>query len=161
MNVDVKGDTAAVKKLCKGIDVEKVWAACKLARSCGVHIEITTLVIPTVNDADATLRGIAERIATDLGREVPWHISGYYPAYKFTAPPTPIRTLERVWQIGKDAGLQFVYVGNVPGHRYDNTYCPACGALLIRRLGFDVLSNVMRDGKCPQCEQPIAGVWGQ
>ena len=92
---------------------------------------------------------------------MPWHVSGYYPAHKFTAPPTPIRTLERVWQIGKDAGLQFVYVGNVPSHRYDNTYCPACGALLIRRLGFDVLSNVMRDGKCPQCEQPIAGVWGQ
>lgn len=160
MNVDIKGDTAAVRKHCKGIDVEKVWAACKLARSRGVHIEITTLAIPTVNDADTALRGIAERIVNELGRNVPWHVTGYYPAYKFTAPPTPIRTLERAWQIGKDAELNFVYIGNVPGHRYDNTNCPGCGALLIERLGFDVLLNTIRHGRCPQCEQRVAGVWG-
>lgn len=160
MNVDVKGDAAAVKRFCKGIDVEKVWAACQLARSRGIHVEITTLVIPTANDADATLREIAARIFTDLGCAVPWHVSGYYPAYKFTAPPTPIRTLERAWQIGKDAGLEFVYIGNVPGHRYDNTYCPTCGTLLIQRLGFDVLRNALRDGRCPKCAREIAGVWG-
>lgn len=160
MNVDVKGDAAAVKRFCKGIDVEKVWAACKLARSRGVHIEITTLVIPTVNDTDATLSGIAERVVTDLGPEVPWHVSGYYPAYKFTAPPTSIRTLERAWQIGRDAGLNFVYIGNVPGHEYDNTRCPACNTLLIRRLGFDVLENRVRNGRCPKCGRYVAGVWG-
>jgi pyruvate formate lyase activating enzyme len=160
MNVDVKGDAVAVKKFCKGIDLEKVWVACKLARSRGVHIEITTLVIPTVNDSDATLHGIAQRVVTDLGREVPWHVSGYYPAYQFTAPPTPIRTLERAWQIGKDAGLEFVYVGNVPGHGYDNTRCPACNSLLIRRIGFDVLENRVRRGRCSRCGRHIAGVWG-
>jgi pyruvate formate lyase activating enzyme len=159
MNVDVKGDAVAVKKLCKGIDVDKVWAACRLARSRGVHIEITTLVIPTVNDADATLRGIAVRIVDELGPEVPWHVTGYYPAYKFNAPPTSSRTLERAWRIGRSAGLEFVYIGNVPGHRYDNTYCPACGTLLIERLGFDVLLNAVRDGRCPRCERSIAGVW--
>jgi pyruvate formate lyase activating enzyme len=160
MNVDVKGDAAAVKNFCKGVDVEKVWGTCKLARSRGVHIEITTLVIPTVNDSDTTLRGIAARIASDMGAEVPWHVSGYYPAYRFTAPPTPIRTLERAWQIGKDAGLEFVYIGNAPGHHCDNTYCPACGALLIRRVGFDVRLNALHDGRCPQCGWRIAGVWG-
>jgi pyruvate formate lyase activating enzyme len=159
MNVDLKGDAAAVRRFCQGIDVEKVWAACKLARSRGIHLEITTLVIPTVNDADATLRGIAQRIVTDLGREVPWHVTGYYPAYHSTAPPTPIQTLERAWQIGKDAGLKFVYVGNVPGHTYDDTCCPACNMLLIRRAGFDVLENRLQDGHCPRCGRTVAGVW--
>ncbi len=160
MNVDVKGDAEVLKRFCKMIDVEKVWAACKLARSRGMHIEITTLVIPTVNDSDAVLRGIAERMVAELGREVPWHVSGYCPAYKFTAPPTPLRTLERVWAIGREAGLAFVYIGNVPGHPYDNTYCPLCGTLLISRLGFDVVQNTLRAGRCPRCTEPVAGVWG-
>jgi pyruvate formate lyase activating enzyme len=159
MNVDIKGDAAAVKKFCKMVDVEKVWATCKLARSRDVHVEITTLVIPTVNDSDATLREIAQRIATELGREVPWHVSGYYPAWKFTAPPTPIRTLERAWEIGKQAGLEFVYIGNVASHRYDNTYCPSCGALLIERVGFNLVRNSLSTGQCPQCRRSIAGVW--
>jgi pyruvate formate lyase activating enzyme len=161
MNVDVKGDAVAVRKYCKGIDVDKVWAVCKLARSRGVHIEVTTLVIPIVNDSDAVLRSIAERVVNDLGPDVPWHVTGYYPAYKFTAPPTSIRTLERAWRIGKDAGLKFVYVGNVAGHRYDDTYCPTCNTLLIRRRGFDVLLNAVRRGQCPRCNHPIAGVWGE
>lgn len=161
MNVDVKGDAQAVRRFCKGVDVDRVWAICRLARAQGVHIEITTLVIPTVNDAEAVLREIASRIVAELGPDVPWHVSGYYPAYRFHAPPTPVRTLERAWRIGKDAGLEFVYVGNVPGHPYDNTICPACGALLIRRLGFEVLLNAVRDGRCPQCARPIAGVWAK
>jgi pyruvate formate lyase activating enzyme len=159
MNVDVKGDATAVRKFCKGVDVEKVWAICKIARLHGVHIEITTLVVPGVNDWDMALGNIAQRIVNDLGAAVPWHVTAYYPAYKFAAPPTPIRTLERAWQIGKDAGLQFVYTGNVPGHPHDNTYCPACGALLIQRFGFDVLSNAVGIGRCSKCGQPIEGVW--
>lgn len=161
MNVDVKGDATSVKKFCKGVDVEKVWGVCKLARSKGVHIEITTLVIPTVNDSDATLREIAQRIATELGAEVPWHVTGYYPAHRFTAPSTSLRTLERAWQLGKEAGLEFVYAGNIPGHQHDNTYCPACGVLLIRRIGFDVMENKIAAGKCPRCRRRVAGVWGK
>jgi pyruvate formate lyase activating enzyme len=160
MNVDVKGDAAAVRKWCKGIDVEKVWASCKLARSNAVHLEIATLVIPGVNGEDDTLRGIARRILSELGPEVPWHVSAYHPAFQFGAPQTPVRTLERTWQIGKEAGLAHVYVGNGPGHHYDNTHCPECDALLIRRQGFDVLSNAVRGGQCPKCGRPIAGVWG-
>ena len=160
MNVDVKGDAAAVKKYCKGIDADRVWAACRLARSRGVHVEITTLVIPGVNDAEDALRGIAQRIAADLGADVPWHVTAYRPAYQFNAPPTLVRTLERAWQIGKDAGLEFVYTGNVPGLRYDNTYCPQCRTLMIERLGFDVLLNAIRGGRCPHCGWRVAGVWG-
>jgi len=159
MNVDIKGDATAVKKFCKMVDVDQVWAATNLARSRCVHIEITTLVIPTVNDSDSVLHGIAERIAGDLGREVPWHITSYYPAYQFTAPPTPLATLERAWQIGKEAGLEFVYTGNEPRHQHNNTYCPTCGTLLIWRLGFDVVEYRLNVGRCPQCGRPIPGVW--
>jgi pyruvate formate lyase activating enzyme len=159
MNVDMKGDAVAVKKFCKGIDVDNVWATCRLGRSRGVHVEITTLVIPTVNDADATLSSIAQRIVNEVGQDVPWHVSAYYPAYRFDTPPTPRETLERAWRIGKEAGLHFVYVGNVPGHRYDNTYCPGCGTLLIRRRGYDIAANLVRNGQCPNCGHGVAGVW--
>jgi pyruvate formate lyase activating enzyme len=160
INVDLKGDSAAVRKYCKGIEVEKVWATCRLARVQGVHLEITSLVIPGVNDAEMTLQGIARRILTELGADVPWHVSAYSPAYKFTAPNTPIHVLERAWYIGNQAGLEYVYIGNVPGHPHDDTRCPGCGALLIKRMGFNVVSNLIRDGSCPRCGQGISGVWG-
>ncbi len=159
MNVDIKGDRVVVSRFCRGVDVEKVWANCKRSRSRGVHIEVTTLVVPGVNDGDEVLRGIAARLVRDLGPATPWHISGYFPAYKFTAPPTPLGTMERAWQIGKDAGLQFVYLGNVPGHRYDNSYCPSCHALLIERCGLEVMRVTMTRGCCPRCGQQVAGVW--
>jgi pyruvate formate lyase activating enzyme len=130
-----------------------------LARSRGVHLEVTTLVIPGVNDSDTTLRTIASRIATSLGREVPWHLTRYYPAYQFSAPSTPLRTLEHAWQIAKEAGLDFAYMGNVPGDPHDDTYCPSCGERLIRRHGFGVVENQLRAGRCPGCNFAIAGVW--
>jgi len=159
MNVDVKGDNAAVQKLCKAIDVEKVWSVSAFAVRRGIHVEITTLVIPMVNDSDEALCGVARRLATELGPEVPWHVTAYSPAYRFTPPPTPVLTLERAWQIGREAGLKFVYVGNIPGHRYEHTYCAACDALLIRHAGFGVLENRLSAGRCPQCRQRIPGVW--
>ncbi len=160
MNVDVKGDAQTVRRYCKGIDVEKVWRNCRRARELGLHLEITTLVIPGVNDQDVVLQGIAERIVTELGADVPWHVSGYYPAYRFTAPPTPVETLERAWQIGKEAGLAFVYLGNVWGHRLENTYCPDCGTLLIERRGFSVVTCHLGRGRCSHCNREVPGVWG-
>ena len=127
----IKGDAIGVRKYCKGINVNHVWATCRLARSRGVHVEVTTLIVPTVNDAPGVLHDIAARIVAELGPEAPWHVSGYYPAYQFTVPPTPLRTLERAWHIGREAGLEFVYVGNVPGHHYDNTYCPQCSTAML------------------------------
>jgi len=160
MNVDVKGGAAAVRRHCKGIDVEKVWSICRLARENGVHLEITTLAIPGVNDDRASLRGMAEHIVADLGSDVPWHVTAYYPAYRFNAPPTPVSCLERAWAIGREAGLRFVYLGNVLGHPSDNTTCPCCGMLLIERCGLAVLQNNMQDGSCPRCRTAIPGVWG-
>lgn len=155
MNVDIKGNAEAVKKHCKGIDVEKVWRNCGLAKEQGVHLEITTLVIPSVNHDDQTLRGIAERIREELGGDTPWHISGYYPAHGFHAPPTPLSALERGWRIGKQEGLQFVYLGNVLGHRLENTYCPECRELLIRRHGLSVVDYRVQDSACPACGRAI------
>ena len=91
--------------------------------------------------------------------EVPWHVSGYSPAYKFTVPATRVSTLEHARELGKAAGLQFVYIGNVPGHPGDNTYCPGCGTIVIRRPGFAVLQNKLRPGLCPKCNVPVASVW--
>jgi pyruvate formate lyase activating enzyme len=159
INVDVKGDAQAVRQYC-GVDVEKVWRNCRLAREAGIWLEITTLVIPGVNDQDEVLQGIAARIAIDLGTEVPWHVSGYYPAYRFTAPPTPVGTLERAWRLGKAAGLGFVYLGNVLGHRLENSYCPDCGALLLERRGLHLVRNRLDQAHCPDCGQAVPGVWG-
>jgi pyruvate formate lyase activating enzyme len=160
MNVDIKGDAEGVRHYCQGIKVDRVWRNCRLARQSGVHLEITTLVIPGVNDQDDVLRGIAERIVAELGADVPWHLSGYRPAYRFTAPPTPVSTLERAWQLGKGAGLSFVYLGNVPGHRLESTFCPDCGMLLIERRGFSAVVYRLSDGHCPQCGRQVPGRWG-
>ena len=136
----------------------------RLARRAGLYNTYVTngymtLVIPGVNDSDETLRSIAERIRRELGRDVPWHVTAYQPAYRFSAPPTPLDRLEYAWQAGKDAGLDFVYVGNVPGARHGDTHCPACGELLIERVGFSVVENRLRHGACPRCARPIPGVW--
>lgn len=158
MNVDVKGSPQAVRRYCKA-DVERVWRNCITAKEAGVHVEVTTLVIPTVNDDEATLRSIAARIRQDLGPETPWHVTGYYPAYHFNAPPTPVSLLEKARRIGQDEGLDFVYIGNVLGHPGENTYCPRCGQLLIRRFGLSVTEHHLRDGQCPHCGRviPIVG----
>jgi pyruvate formate lyase activating enzyme len=156
MNVDVKGDAEAVRRHCGGIDVEKVWRNCRDAKEREVHLEITTLVIPGVNHTETALRMISRRIHDELGPETPWHLSGYYPAYRFHAPSTPLSALERGWQIGQEEGLEFVYLGNVTGHRMENTYCPGCGELLIERRGLSVLYNRLNDPPtCPACGRAI------
>ncbi len=158
MNVDIKGDAKAVSKYCGGVDVELVWERCRQARELGLHLEITTLVIPGVNDAPACLEGIAKRIAEELGPATPWHVTRYHPDYLFQAPATPIGTIEQGWEIGRRSGLRFVYAGNLPGHPYDNTTCPNCGALIIERVGFLVRRMWMRDGCCADCGEIIEGV---
>ena len=155
-NMDVKGDNETYKKYCNA-DAEKVWQNIRRLREKGAHLELTTLLIPTVNDSDQCLKEIAERIKMEAGPQTPWHISRYFPAYKFEQPPTPITTLERAWKIGKEHGLLYVYLGNVPGHKYENTYCPSCQQLLISRNGFAVHKNVLtKDSCCPSCGQEIA-----
>ena len=158
LNVDIKGGATEVRKHCKGIDVEHVWDRCRQARELGLHLEITTLIIPGVNDDQICLMEIARRIAKELGPETPWHLSGYFPAYRFKDPPTPTTTLEHAWTLGKKAGLEYVYVGNVSDHPYSHTYCPQCEALLIERRGLDLIRNRVVQGECPDCGNAIHGV---
>ena len=157
LNIDIKGDSAVLINHADGIDVEHVWKRCGQSLELGLHLEITTLVIPGINDSQACLTGIAKRIASDLGRDTPWHVSGYTPAHDSAAPPTPITTLERAWDVGHRAGLRHVYIGNVPGHPRSNTRCPQCDQKLVKRAGFSVVHLAVRDGRCPSCGTPIAG----
>ncbi len=159
INVDLKGPSAAVRRHCKKVDGEKIWCLCRLARSRGVHLEMTTLVIPGVNDSDRALQEIATRLATELGPDVPWHVNAYFPAYRFTAPPTPPATLSRARELGRAAGLKFVYAGNLSGNGWGDTHCPECKTVLVRRSGLSVLENNLRHGRCPRCGSVIAGVW--
>lgn len=152
-NVDIKGGADAVGKFCQA-DVEVVWRNCRILKEKGVHLEVTTLIIPGVNDGVEILRSIAKRICTELGWETPWHLTAYYPTYEFHALPTPLETLERAHALGKEAGLEFVYLGNVPGHRFENTYCPSCGSLLIERRGFSITTR-LSGRRCPDCSREI------
>jgi len=158
MNIDIKGDNEFVKKHC-GADNEKVWRNTEEAKKLGVWIELTTLVIPGYNDSEKSLKSIARRIVK-IDKNMPWHVSRFYPAWKFEhVPITPSETLEKAYKIGKEAGLRFVYVGNILGHKLESTYCPNCNEKLIERYGFDVLEYKITDGKCPKCKEkiPIVG----
>lgn len=154
VNFDVKGDAEVVRKYC-GADVEVVWRNIREAKRMGVHVEVVNLVIPGVNDRGNQLRALAERHLREAGPETPLHFTAYYPAYRFSSPPTPVKTLERARELAVEVGLHFVYIGNVPGHRYENTYCPSCGEVLIRRFGFDILENRLEGRRCPGCGREI------
>jgi pyruvate formate lyase activating enzyme len=126
-----------------------------------VWVELTTLVIPGINDTEGELSRMAQRIKRELGDDTPWHLTGYYPAYKFRSepyvPPTPVSTLEKARDIGKAEGLKYVYVGNVPGHPYENTYCPNCNQSLIERYGFSITGySIDPDKHCPYCGGEIS-----
>jgi len=127
----------------------------------GFWLELLTLVIPGFNDSDEELRDIAQFIA-GVGKDIPWHITAFHPDYKMTDPPaTPAKTLIRAYDHGKEAGLHFVYPGNLPGQvgAREHTYCPDCEAAIIRRRGFYVLENRMKGNQCPDCSTEIPGVW--
>jgi len=123
----------------------------------GIHVEVTTLVVPGQNDSEEELRHIAEFVA-GLSPDMPWHISRFHPDYKVTdIPPTPEATLRRAFQIAREAGLRYAYVGNVILEGAQDTVCPDCGRVVIRRFGLTGISVDLRDGKCPGCgkELPI------
>jgi len=159
INVDLKGlSDELYHKNCGG-HLQPVLDAIKLYKSLDVWVEVTTLVIPTLNDSEEDFRGLAEFIKS-VGVDIPWHISQFYPTYKLTdLPRTPVTTLHEARDIGFEVGLRYVYEGNVPGEGRENTCCYNCGTLLIRRYGFQILENNMSDSKCPNCGAEIDGVF--
>jgi pyruvate formate lyase activating enzyme len=125
-----------------------------------IFVEITTLIVPGLNDDSSELRQLAAFIADELGTDTPWHISRFHPTYKLTdRPPTTVKTLTNAREIGLRAGLKYVYTGNVPGNTGENTFCPGCGEMIIERWGFQVGKMRIQEGKCSQCGFGIEGVW--
>ncbi len=158
INIDLKGFTEEFyAKQCKA-RLEHVKATIKSAHKTGFWLELTTLLIPDLNDSDKELKAMAEWIAS-LNKDIPWHITAFHPDYKLTdKKATPAETLDRAYKIAKKAGLRFVYVGNMR-NAHENTVCPDCGATLIKRQGFMVLENKIQGGKCPQCKTTIPGIF--
>jgi pyruvate formate lyase activating enzyme len=170
-----------LKKLCKAVDAIKVdlkafsekyfkevvngelkpvLDALVTMRKLGMWSEIVYLVVPTLNDSDQEFKALASWIKTDLGVDVPLHFSRFHPEYLLkNLPSTPLETLERAKAIADAEGLHYVYLGNVPGHPAENTYCPKCRRVVVERLGYIIRGNHIRKGKCEYCQQPIAGVW--
>ncbi len=123
-------------------------------------LEIVYLVVPTLNDSDDEIRNLVRWIKGDVGTDVPLHFTQFHPDYLLkNLPITPVPTLEKCKQIADAEGLHYVYVGNVPGHPAENTYCPKCGRMLVHRMGLEVTQMLIRKGTCPFCSQPIPGVW--
>ena len=160
LKIDVKGDAETYRKYCGGADVEKVWRNAREAKKMGYHVEIVNLVVTDVNDDEECLRGLIERHLKETGPATPLHFTRYYPAYKFHNPPTKVETLEKAYEMAKKAGVLYSYLGNVHGHKYENTYCPSCGEKLIQRLGYRIVRyRVTDDKKCTKCGKsiPITG----
>lgn len=159
--LDVKGFSDEFYERLTGSPVlSQVLANGLIARDAGVHLEIITNVIPNWNDSDEQLGGLAAWIVENLGVDTPWHVTAYHPDNKLTEPPTPVSTLERAREIGLRSGLRYVYIGNVPDHPGEHTYCPGCGRILIERRSFGVGNNHVVGGCCGFCGYRIASYRG-
>jgi pyruvate formate lyase activating enzyme len=128
-------------------------------KALGIWVEVTTLVVPGMNDGDEELRDIAQFVVRDLGVETPWHVSAFHPDYKmYDRGATPSSTLQKAYDLGREAGLHYVYVGNLPSARLEDTYCPACGQAVIRRQRFQIVAKNTKKGRCTFCSSDLDGV---
>jgi pyruvate formate lyase activating enzyme len=160
-NVDLKSFRDEFYKKRCGARLNPVLESLKKMKEMGIWVEITTLLIPALNDSDEELKDIAQFIA-GLGKETPWHISRFHPQFKMlNIPVTSISSLHRAVEIGKQAGLKYVYSGNVPGDEGENTHCFHCGNLLIERCGFKVVSINLTGNKCSKCGTQLDGVYNE
>jgi pyruvate formate lyase activating enzyme len=152
--VDIKGFSDSLyRDLARVVRWREVLEAARRAKTkWDMHVEVVTNVIPTMNDDEEQLRGIAHWVREELGELTPWHVTRFHPQYRLTRlPPTPVETLETAGRIGREEGLRFVYVGNVPGHGSESTHCYSCGQLLIKRYGYDTRVQGLKGSACSRC----------
>jgi len=158
-NVDLKAFTEDFYKEQCSARLAPVMETLRQMKTLDIFVEVTTLLIPGLNDDPSELGDLAGFIVNDLGSETPWHVSRFHPCYRLTdRPPTPVETLLKAREIGLGAGLKYVYTGNVPGETSECTYCYHCGCRLINRRGFSVSENRIRRNQCPDCGAIIHGV---
>lgn len=159
-NVDLKGFSDEFYQRIGDGYLQPVLDSIRILKEEGVWLEITNLIIPTLNDDPELIRKMCRWIKDTVGPDVPVHFSRFYPSHKMrNLPPTPVETLEEAKKIAEEEGLRFVYIGNVPGHPGENTYCPKCRKLLIERVGYHVLQNNISSGTCKFCNEVIGGIW--
>ena len=158
-NVDIKAFQDKTYKRFVGARLQPVLDAAKTMRALRIWLEVTTLIIPGINDDPAELRDLTRFIVDELGPGTPWHISRFFPAHQMTdRPPTPVETMKRAREIGREEGLFYVYFGNVARTEGQDTSCPGCGRILIHRVGLGAVTNHIEDGRCPDCGLIVAGV---
>jgi pyruvate formate lyase activating enzyme len=158
-NVDLKGFSEKFYREIVGAQLSEVLDCLVEYRRLGIWLEITTLIIPGLNDGEEELRGIADFIVQNLGAETPWHVSQFYPTYKLLeSSRTPVSTLQLARDIGLASGLRYVYEGNVPGAGGENTVCPDCGNVVVERYGYRIVANRIKQGACPACGTRVAGL---
>jgi pyruvate formate lyase activating enzyme len=158
-NVDLKAFTDKFYKEQCGAKLEPILRTLEIMRKTGVWVEVTTLLIPGLNDSTEELKGLAGFLC-NLDPDIPWHISRFHPSYRLmNVRPTPPESIQRARDIGYEAGLKYVYTGNLPGDEGEKTYCHKCKELLIDRFGFYVRKQAIKDNRCPRCNALIPGVW--
>jgi pyruvate formate lyase activating enzyme len=160
IKVDLKAFSEKFYKEVVNGELKHILNALVLMRKLGMWTEIVYLVVPTLNDSDAEFKALARWIKTELGPDVPVHFSRFHPEYLLkNLPPTPVATLERAKTAADAEGLHYVYIGNVPGHPAESTYCPRCRKVVVERVGYTIGAMRLKNGKCRSCQHPIAGVW--
>ncbi|NIS60358.1 MAG: AmmeMemoRadiSam system radical SAM enzyme [Proteobacteria bacterium] len=159
-NIDLKAFTDEFyRELCNG-DLDPVLETLKTLKQAMIHLEITNLIIPTKNDDMPLIREMCLWLKRELGADTPIHFSRFYPLYKLkNLPPTPVSLLEEARRVALSSGLEYVYVGNVPGHQGENTFCPMCKKIIIQRTGYMIGEVHVKGGKCEYCGKPIPGIW--
>jgi pyruvate formate lyase activating enzyme len=158
-NVDLKAFRDETYRRTCGARLQPVLDSLKAMKELGTWVEVTTLVVPGMNDSEKELSDLAQFIAIELGVETPWHVSRFHPDYRMRdRDATPPSTLQRAYELGREAGLRYVYVGNLPGAHLEDTHCPNCGQTVVGRWGFQVTQRRIQDGKCRHCGAAIDGV---
>jgi pyruvate formate lyase activating enzyme len=160
IKIDLKSfDDAYYRDICSS-ELRPVLDAIERVRADGVWLEIVYLMVPTLNDKPERIRAMAKWLVAHAGADVPVHFSRFFPQYRLTnLPPTPISSLERAYDISRDAGLRYVYVGNVPQHKTESTYCPSCSKRVLSRRGYRIVGIDIINGSCRFCGTRIAGIW--